>query len=39
VAQTIADVLERRLRSARDTPFSTTRLRCDVILRGSTRPV
>jgi LacI family transcriptional regulator len=39
VAQTIADVLERRLRSARETPFSTTSLRCDVILRGSTRPV
>jgi LacI family transcriptional regulator len=39
VAQTIADVLERRLRSARETPFSTTRLRCDVILRGSTRPI
>jgi LacI family transcriptional regulator len=39
VAQTIADVLERRLRSARETPFSTTILRCDIILRGSTRPV
>lgn len=39
VAQTIADVLERRLRTARETPFSTTSLRCDVILRGSTRPV
>ncbi|SOE83688.1 transcriptional regulator, LacI family [Burkholderia sp. YR290] len=39
VAQTIADVLERRLRSGRETPFSTTSLRCDVILRGSTRPV
>jgi LacI family transcriptional regulator len=39
VAQTIAEVLERRLRSDRDTPFSTTSLRCDVILRGSTRPV
>ncbi|RFU45643.1 LacI family DNA-binding transcriptional regulator [Paraburkholderia sp. DHOC27] len=39
VAQTIADVLERRLRSARETPFGTTSLRCDIILRGSTRPV
>jgi LacI family transcriptional regulator len=39
VAQTIANVLEKRLRSERETPFSTTSLRCEVILRGSTRPV
>jgi LacI family transcriptional regulator len=39
VAQTISEVLERRLRSAKDEPFSTTNLRCDVILRGSTRPL
>ncbi|MGF6771845.1 LacI family transcriptional regulator [Paraburkholderia sp. GAS199] len=38
VAQTIADVVERRLRGAKESPFSTTNLRCDVILRGSTRP-
>ncbi|QGZ63058.1 LacI family DNA-binding transcriptional regulator [Paraburkholderia acidisoli] len=39
VAQSIADVLERRLRSERSMPFSSTNLRCEVILRGSTRPV
>ncbi|MDR5780963.1 LacI family DNA-binding transcriptional regulator [Caballeronia sp. LZ065] len=39
VAQAIADVLDRRLRTARETPYSTTSLRCEVILRASTRPV
>lgn len=39
IAQTIADVIERRLRLEKETPYSSTSLRCDVILRGSTRPV
>ncbi|CAM2157829.1 LacI family transcriptional regulator [Pararobbsia alpina] len=38
IAQTIADVIERRLRGSADTPFSTTSLRCEVILRASTKP-
>jgi LacI family transcriptional regulator len=39
VAQTIADVLERRLRSGEATPFGTADLHCNVIRRGSARPV
>lgn len=39
VANAIADVVDRRLRSPREAQFGTTRLLCNVVLRGSSGPV
>lgn len=39
VAQAIADMIDRRLRSPQETQFGTTRLLCNVVLRGSSCPV